>query len=228
MRDNRFINPLFTVDSVLFTVVEQELRVLLVRRAIEPFTGLWSLPGGFVDVAIDATTDDTALRKLEAKTGVRPPYLEQLCAFSGADRDPRGYSVTLAYYALIADAPTAPHIDTVDAASWVPVSALSDMALAFDHAEIIHAAFTRLQQKTLYSMLPVFCCPERFTVTQLMQVIEAIIEKPVQRKSLMRRIESSDMFEFAGEKVSSGGRSAQLYRLKSGVDLMNFERNLGA
>ena len=75
-------------------------------------------------------------------------------------------------------------------------------------------------------MVPVYCLPEYFTVGQLKSVIETIIGKTIQRKSLIRRIESADMFETIDEKVKSGGRSAQQYKVKAGVDIVNFERNL--
>ena len=76
--------------------------------------------------------------------------------------------------------------------------------------------------------MPIFCLPERFTIAQLKSVTEAIIEKPVQRKSLMHRIEVSSIFNLSDEKISSGGRLAQLYSLKPSADLMNFERNLSS
>jgi hypothetical protein len=63
-------------------------------------------------------------------------------------------------------------------------------------------------------------------VGQLKSVIETIIGKTIQRKSLIRRIESADMFETIDEKVKSGGRLAQQYKVKAGVDIVNFERNL--
>lgn len=219
-------NPLFTVDSVLFTVQDNTLKVLLVKRAKAPFLGQWALPGGFIDIEQDANTDETAHRKLRDKTGFAPQYLEQLQVISGAERDPRGYSVTLAYYALVAHAPVKSRIDSVKIAQWIDVKDLSQHQLAFDHAQIIALAQARLQQKTLYSMIPAFCLPERFTIAQLQQVIETIIEKPIQRKSLMRRIEASEMFTALDEKTSSGGRLAQLYSIKAGADLVNFERNL--
>jgi hypothetical protein len=77
-------------------------------------------------------------------------------------------------------------------------------------------------------MVPVYCLPEYFTVGQLKSVIETIIGKTIQRKSLIRRIESADMFETIDEKVKSGGRLAQQYKVKAGVDIVNFERNLSA
>lgn len=223
---NDFKNPLFTVDSVLFTVKDDSLKVLLVKRANEPFFGLWGLPGGFIDVEQDASTDLTALRKLKEKTGVAPQYLEQLQTFSGKDRDPRGFSVTLVYYALIAEQQVASHIETVEDAQWIDIETIGDMALAFDHSVIIARARNRLQQKALYSMVPVHCLPEHFTVGQLKKVIEVIIGKTIQRKSLIRRIEAADMFEMIDEKVKSGGRLAQLYKVKPGIDIVNFERNL--
>lgn len=218
--------PLFTVDSVLFTVHDDALKVLMVKRAEAPFIGEWALPGGFIDIAQDSDTDTTARRKLMAKTGFSPNYLEQLQVFSGPSRDPRGYSVTLAYFALVAHQPVASQIASVETACWLEVADLDSLNIAFDHKDIIELARQRLKQKTLYSLLPVYCLPASFTIAQLMTVIEQILEKPLQRKSLMRRIEASEMFEVSSEKISSGGRFAQVYRLKPGANIVNFERNL--
>ena len=223
---NQFKNPLFTVDSVLFTVVNNLLKVLMVKRSIEPYAGRWGLPGGFVDVDKDDDTDMTARRKLIEKTGLAPRYLEQLQVFSGMNRDPRGFSVTSAYYALVAHQAVKPSIETVDEAKWINIVDLPSQAVAFDHKHIIEHAHNRLQQKALYSMVPIYCCQEHFTIGQLKDVIETIIEKKIQRKSLMRRIESSGMFELVDKKVQSGGRSAQLYKVKKDVSMAHFERNL--
>jgi len=223
---NDFKNPLFTVDSVLFTVQENTLKVLLVKRANQPFINSWGLPGGFVDVDCDASTDVTALRKLKEKTSVAPQYLEQLETFSGIERDPRGFSVTLVYFALVAAQSVSSHISTIDDVQWIDLNKINDLSIAFDHKTIIKHATERLQQKALYSMLPVYCLPEYFTVSQLKAVIETIIGKTIQRKSLIRRIESANMFETSDEKVKSGGRLAQQYKVKAGVDIVNFERNL--
>ncbi|MEB0010942.1 NUDIX hydrolase [Glaciimonas sp. Gout2] len=220
--------PLFTVDSVLFTVHDGVLKVLMAKRAESPFASYWGLPGGFIDISLDENTDMTARRKLLSKTGLIPSYLEQLQVISGPKRDPRGYSVTLAYYALVAHQNVESKISSVESTCWLNVSELPKLLIAFDHRHIIDMAQQRLQQKTLYSMIPVFCLPEKFSIGQLIKVIEAIIEKPIQRKSLMRRIEASEMFVISNEKISSGGRLAQLYALKPGADIVNFERNLSA
>ncbi|WP_163930417.1 NUDIX domain-containing protein [Paraferrimonas sp. SM1919] len=221
-----YIQPLVTVDSVLFTVVEDNLKVLLVQRSIEPFIDSWSLPGGFVDPAIDSTTEDTASRKLAAKAGIHPNYLEQLQTFSGANRDPRGFAITVAYFALIAHQQTSTHVETVHDAEWIDYDDIEHLDMAFDHKLIIKTAYERLQQKALYSMLPVFCLPELFTISQLKQVIEAIIGKEVQRKSLIRRIEKSEMFTETDSKVATGKRQAQLYTLKPDANIFHFERNM--
>jgi 8-oxo-dGTP diphosphatase len=199
------------------------MRVFMVKRANEPFLGL---PGRFVDVDIDDTTDTTALRKSHEKTGVAPQYLEQLQIFSSLNRDPRGFSITLVFYVLIAEQQVLSHLATIDDVQWIDIKSLHSLSVAFDHKTIIEHAITRLQKKSLYTIIPVYNLPESFTIGQLKSVIEVIIGKPIQRKSLIRRIEASGMFETVDQKVQSGGRLAQLYKVKSGVDIVNFGRNL--
>ncbi|MDT3641317.1 NUDIX hydrolase, partial [Cronobacter sakazakii] len=119
-----------------------------------------------------------------------------------------------------------PHIASVSDAKWVPVSALPNTELAFDHSEIIQAALHRLRQKTMYSLLPVYCLPERFTLTQLHEATEIILGQPIQRKSLIRRFEASGMFEETGESVATGARKARLWRRKPDANIHLFSRNL--
>lgn len=223
---SRFPSPLVTVDSVLFTLRQQELCVLLVERANHPQKGFWGLPGGFIDMDRDESTRTTALRKLTEKTGVSPSWLEQLDTFSGPSRDPRGWSLTVAWYALIAWVDCEPHIASVRDARWVPVKSLDHYALAFDHENIIAAALHRIRQKTMYSLLPVYCLPESFTHGQLQEATEIILGQSIQRKSLIRRFEASGMFEDTGESAATGTRKARLWRRKAGVDIHLFSRNL--
>ncbi|WP_213134102.1 NUDIX hydrolase [Citrobacter sp. FP75] len=222
----RFPSPLVTVDSVLFTLHQQALCVLLVERANQPQKGRWGLPGGFIDMAHDDSTRATALRKLTEKTGVSPTWLEQLDTFSGPDRDPRGWSLTVAWFALIAWVDCEPRIASVSDARWVPVDKLADYPLAFDHQNIIKAALHRLRQKTMYSLLPVYCLPDTFTHGQLQEATEVILGQSIQRKSLIRRFEASGMFEDTGESMATGTRKARLWRRKPGVDIHLFSRNL--
>lgn len=223
---SRFPAPIVTVDSVLFTVHQEQLCVLMVKRANHPFQGRWGLPGGFIDLQRDDSTGATAERKLMEKTGIAPPYLAQLASFSGRERDPRGWSLTTVYFALIAHADCQAHIADVDDAAWLPLATLRTQPLAFDHLTIIDAALQRLRQKTAYSMLPVYCLPTEFTLSQLQEVMEIILDRSVQRKSLMRRFEAAEMFEDTGKMMATGARKARLYRKKAGVDMRNFSRNL--
>lgn len=223
---SRFPSPLVTVDSVLFTLYQQSLCILLVERANPPQKGLWGLPGGVIDINQDDSTRATALRKLTEKTGVIPSWLEQLDTVSGPDRDPRGWSLTVAWFALIAWADCQPHIASVSDARWIPVEQLKRYRLAFDHAEIITSALHRLRQKTMYSLLPVYCLPETFTHGQLQAATEIILGQSIQRKSLIRRFEASGMFEETGETQDTGARKARLWRRKPNVDIHLFSRNL--
>lgn len=224
-----FDAPIVTVDSVLFTYHESELQVLLVERSNYPDKGMWGLPGGFVDLQRDQTLEDTALRKLREKTGIAPPYLEQLHTVGNAQRDKRSWSVTVCYTALIAHQVCEAHIATVSDAQWISMEQLSELALAFDHGEIIQQARERLRQKALYSIVPAYALPEQFTLPELQQLHEVLIGKALQKKSFRRRIEQADLLVETGEKRSDGsGRPAMLYRMKSTSGAYNFVRNLEA
>ena len=90
--------PSVTVDIIVFTLREEDLQVLLIKRKHPPFEGMWAIPGGFVD--IEESLEEAALRELEEETGVRDVYLEQLYTFGAPDRDPRGRTITVAYFAV--------------------------------------------------------------------------------------------------------------------------------
>lgn len=221
-----FDAPLLTVDAVLFTYHEGLLKVLLVERSDHPEKGKWALPGGFVSESEDKTLEDTVVRKLKEKTGVIPPYLEQLYTFGGANRDKRGWSVTVCYTALIAHQACKSRIESVSDVAWLPVEKAEKMTLAFDHMEILRQAHERLVQKALYSIVPAYALPEKFTLPELQRVHEVIIGKPLQKKSFRRRIEQADLLEDTGEKRSEGGRPASLYRMRASSGDHRFVRNL--
>lgn len=222
----QFDSPLLTVDAVLFTYYEEALRVLLVQRSSHPDLGKWGLPGGFVDLARDKCLEDSVLRKLREKTGVEPPYLEQLRTFGNAERDKRGWSVTVCYTALIAHQDCATHIATVADARWIAIDTAVDMDLAFDHQDIIDQARERLKQKALYSIVPAYALPEKFTLPELQHLHEVLIGKPLQKKSFRRRIEQAELLIDTGEKRSEGRRPATLYRMKDTSGNYTFVRNL--
>src|SRR5262245_26503796 len=95
--------PAVAVDMIIFTVGDDDLMVLLIRRRGEPFAGRWAIPGGFVNP--DESLDDAAARELCEETSVSDVYLEQLYTFGEPGRDPRGRVISVAYYALLRQAP---------------------------------------------------------------------------------------------------------------------------
>tara|TARA_R110002167_G_scaffold51814_6_gene149951 strand:- start:10296 stop:11009 length:714 start_codon:yes stop_codon:yes gene_type:complete len=221
-----FTSPILSVDAVLFTYHEACLKVLLVERSNHPDKGLWGLPGGFVDLEKDHDLDDSVIRKLKEKTGVEPPYLEQLATLGNATRDKRGWSVTVCYTALIAHQECAANIESVADAKWVNVEELADLPLAFDHRDIIRLGRERLKQKALYSIIPAYALAEKFTLPELQHLHEVLIGKPLQKKSFRRRIAQADLLIDTGEKRSEGGRPANLYAMKQDSGNHRFIRNL--
>lgn len=220
---------LLTVDSVLLTYHQDRLKVLLVQRAQHPAKGQWGLPGGFVDQTADAQLEDAALRSLQAKTGIEPPYIEQLGAFGSPDRDPRGWSTTVAYTALMPYAACSAHVDSVSDTQWFDVDEIDDLRLAFDHRDIIKNGIERFRQKALYSLVTARALPEPFTLHELRRVHELLIGKKIQRKSFLRRVENSGVLVETGKtRASDKGRPAMLYKTTSEVDDYRFVRNIDA
>lgn len=221
-----FDAPLLSVDSVLFTFHGEALKVLLVERSNHPEKGKWGLPGGFVDKQSDTSLEQTAIRKLVEKTGVQPPYIEQLSTVGNKHRDKRGWSVTVVYTSLIAYQACAAGIEAVSDAQWAELKRLDDMNLAFDHRELIESARERLKQKALYSIVPAYALPEKFTLPELQSLHEALLGKTIQKKSFRRRIDQAGLLRDTGEKRTERGRPARLYTLKPSSAEFTFLRNL--
>lgn len=207
------MNPLIsTVDVVLLTLKDEALHVALLKRDKEPFKDVMALPGGFIHPEEDADAQAAALRMLLAKTGIVPPYLEQLATFSGPARDPRGWSISIVYYALVSFDVTekAAH----GAVRLMPVDGALD--LPFDHNKIINAAVARLRSKSQYSSLPCYLAGDTFTLPQLQRVYETLMGGPINKVSFRRKVDEMDMLVPMDGAYESGGahRPAQLYRLK--------------
>lgn len=202
--------PAVTVDCVVLGVDAQDLKVLLVRRGLDPFRGAWALPGGFVRT--DEPLDDAARRELDEETGIRDVFLEQLYTFGAPHRDPRGHVITVAYYALakLSDLRITAATDAADA-RWFPLSDLP--TLAFDHATITAAALTRLRGKVRYAPIGFELLPPRFTLTQLQRLYELILERPLDKRNFRKKILSLD-FVLETDELQRGvrHRAARLYR----------------
>ena len=206
-----------TVDSVLLTIKDEQLQVALIEREYAPFKGSLALPGGYVhfeDGEYPTEDEDTyasAMRVLKSKANVEGPYLEQLQTFSGKKRDPRGWSVSIAYFAVMPF--SALQSTGADHVQYYPVEELP--LLAFDHTNIITAAVSRLRNKSEYSSLPVFLCPPVFTRPQLQRYYELIRGEPIQKSTFNRKMDELGLLEEVPGVTENGkvGIPAKMYRL---------------
>lgn len=222
-----FPRPLTTVDVAILTIREGRLCVLLVKRPDaegEPFPGRWALPGGFVDVARDVDLEACALRKLHDKTGVESPYLEQLGSWGSATRDPRGWSATHVYFALIAS--TRLEISAGGNAAdtaWFEVDGDGvSPRLAFDHKAILAAALERIRAKVEYTSLPAHLVEEPFALSDLQRAYEIVLGRPVNKAAFRTRVLDSGSVISTGEFRGGQARPAELYRHASGSDSITY------
>src|SRR5947209_3100484 len=202
--------PALTVDAVVFGLDDKDLKVLLIRRDLDPFKGKWALPGGFVRV--QESLEDAVRRELREETGVSQLFLEQLYTFGAIDRDPRERVVTVAYYALVKLSDHRIHAatDACDAA-WFAVS--EAQSLAFDHERILAQALERLKNKVRYQPIGFELLPPEFTLSQLQRLYETILETPLDKRNFRKKILSMD-FIVALDEVEKdvAHRAARLYR----------------
>ncbi|MCP5396482.1 MAG: NUDIX domain-containing protein [Sphingomonadaceae bacterium] len=216
-----------TVDLVLLSIVEGRLCALLQKRADHPAKGMWALPGGFVRP--DEGLEDAARRILGDKAHMQDCWLEQLYSFGAPDRDPRMRIVTVAYYALLpreafaAAMQAAPELVLAELdIGWTgeaggPVGANDgqgeEMALAFDHAEILGHAVKRLRGKIDYAPIAFSLLPDRFTLRELQEVHEAILGRQMAKPPFRRRMIDQGWIEGTGEfETGTAFRPAELYR----------------
>ncbi len=217
-----FARPIVTIDIVLMTLHQEQLHVALAPRAAEPFAGEVALFGGYVRTDEDRDAPAAVARVLRDKAGLTGVYAEQLQSFTGGERDPRGWSVSIAYIALLPN-------DRIGAAASGLVLRPADTpgVLPFDHGHIIAVARERLRTKGAYSTLPARLLPEQFTLPEMQAIYEAVIGERLDQSSFRRKIMELGAVEpVVGEtrRSSTIRRPAQLYRLAAPIAL--FERRI--
>jgi len=200
-----------TVDLVIFTVIDNELKVLLIKRGQEPFIDFWALPGGFV--RINESLEEAALRELKEETGIQKVYLEQLYTFGNPKRDPRGRVVSVSYMALMpenAQSESKSHVET----KWVQTNSLP--GLAYDHNKIVDYAINRLRAKIGYTNIAQYLLPDRFTLSELQSVYEIVTGKELDKRNFRKKILASGMVRNIKLKKKEGVmRPAALYTFSS-------------
>ncbi len=209
------------VDLAIFTVRDERLYVLLVRRGKEPFPGAQALPGGFVEADEDLAA--AAARELKEETALDAGelYIEQLGSYGAPDRDPRGRVVTIAYVALMPDLPLPESGGDAAEAGWVPVDAVlaaapgaASIELAFDHRQILADAVERVRAKLEYTTLATAFCPAEFTIAEFRRVYEIVWGQPLDPPNFHRKVTGvPGLLTPTGATTNrDGGRPARLYR----------------
>lgn len=202
-----------TIDIVLLTIQDGQLCVALAKRDKEPYLDTPALPGGFIHAQEDRDCLDAAIRILGEKTGMVPPYLEQLMTFAGAARDPRGWSISVAYFALV-------NAGLIESARHpgLSICAVDELRrLPFDHNDIIATAVKRIRNKSQYSSLPCYLAGDAFTLPKLQKIYESCLGVTLNKVSFRRKMEEMDVLEEASGQTEAAGahRPAQIYRLKA-------------
>ena len=192
-----YARPALTVDLAIFTVIDTDLKLLLIERGGHPFKGCFALPGGFVNVGDGhhdqgEDVEEAAHRELAEETGLPQGacYLKQLHTFGKAGRDPRMRVISVAWYALVRPNLAALVVAGDDAAtaSWFSVSSeLAELELAFDHQSIIEMAVGRIRGDLGSSAIAFELVPETFTVNELQCVYEAVLGRSSDVRNFRRR-----------------------------------------
>ncbi len=182
--------PSVTFDIAVCSIIDKELKVLLIKRDIEPFLNDWAIPGGFVCIEKKESLEDAARRKLREETEMEGVFLEQLKTYGDPFRDPRMRVITIAYYALIPFSKIKlpePDLQMSTAAGWFPLTALPKH-LAFDHSIILRDLLERIQGKLLYTPIAFSLLDQHFTWTELQEIYEIILGKKLTTPNFRRKL----------------------------------------
>lgn len=222
-------HPAVTADTVVFGYDGKELKVLLIKRGQEKeasttaYVGEWALPGGFLDVEKDKNIACTAKRELREETGLNLPEKEfkEVCTFSDIKRDPRERVITVAHYALVKLAEVQANTDA-DRAEWF---SLNDVpSLAFDHDKILRHAFSRLKQDIHFQPVGFELLPEVFTLPQLQNLYESILEVKFDRRNFANKMKHFGILAVVEDGIPRHGTRTPI---KYSFDKDNYDRLKG-
>jgi len=208
------VHSFFTVDCVILTFHEGGLKVLLTERNEYPYKDWWSLPGYFVDKSEEM--EDAVKRIAYENTGLKDIYLEQLAAFAGTKRHPEGRVLTVAYLALVKYEDVKNKIKPVTnymrQAKWYDIKQMPE--LAFDHEQILELSLRKMKKNINYSFAPFELLPEKFTLTQLQQIHEAILGETLDKRNFRKKISNLGYLKELEEfQTGVSYRAARLYKV---------------
>jgi 8-oxo-dGTP diphosphatase len=206
----RYARPALAVDCVVFGLDDDDLKVLLIRRGMDPYLGRWALPGGFVHM--DETVEEAARRELREEAGIDRAVLEQFHAFSALDRDPRERVVSVAHYALVKLSEHAVRAAT-DAreAAWFGADDLPK--LAFDHDDVVEMAIGKLRTRVTQTPIGFELLPKKFTLTQLQWVYEKVLDREIDKRNFRKKVLATGLLIETDEvEQDVAHRAARLFR----------------
>ncbi len=212
-KNNLIIGPAVAVDTLIFTIRNNDLMILLIKIKDGPYKNKWALPGGLVQ--IDETLDMAAKRVLRKKAGVKGVYLEQLYTFGDLNRDKRGRIISVAYFALLnSDKLKLKTLeDFYSDIAWKNINSLPP--LAFDHKKIINYGLERLKRKMEYTNVVYGFLPQEFTLTEMQKVYETVWNKKLDKRNFRKQVQKLGIIEPTGKtRHSERNRPAKLYRFK--------------
>lgn len=198
---------LIAVDCIIFGFDGKDLQVLLIKRAFEPEIGKWSLMGGFL--TLNESSDDGAYRILKKLTGLSNIYMEQLYCFADVNRDPGGRVISIAYFALIKIDDYSEKLMKEYNAKWYNINSIPSMI--FDHEKMILMARERLKQKVAAHPIGFELLPEKFTLSQLQSLYEAIYESSFDKRNFLRKILSLGILIKLNEKEKLLSKKGSFY-----------------
>lgn len=203
----KYPHPSVTTDCVIFGFDGVKLKVLLVERGMAPYKGRWAFPGGFLNM--DESAEEGALRELKEETGLEGAYIRQFHTFSNPQRDPRERVITIAYYALVRMQEVKGGDDASDA-RWFALDEVPP--LAFDHDQILRKAEKTLRQQIHFEPVGFELLPEKFTIKQLQNLYEAILDMRFDRRNFYNKMRRLGMLELTGDTANpSQRREANLF-----------------
>lgn len=199
---------LLSVDCIIFGFDKEGLKILLIKRDFEPEKGKWSLMGGFLKKS--ESLNDAAIRVLNHYTGLQNIYMEQFYAYSEVDRDPEERTISVAYYALINIENHNTELIRNYHAEWFNISKMPK--LIFDHDDMVAHAIRRLRYRTSTKPVGFELLPEKFTMRQLLELYEAILDKELDKRNFISKINSLDILVKLNEKdMLSSRKGSFLY-----------------
>lgn len=204
----QYAHPAVTTDCVIFGYdIKEGLSVLLVERGIEPFKGCWAFPGGFLQLdpdagPVDKNAEACARRELKEETGLETAYLEEFGCFSDVDRDPRERVITIAHYALVKKEQVKGGDDAAQA-QWFAIKKVPP--LAFDHDRILRVALSKLKESLHFKPVGFELLPEVFTMPQLQDLYEAILEIKFDRRNFASKMLHVGILDEVGNRPKNAG-----------------------